>query len=283
MLTFTTWFVRVVIWILAFFVFLALAGSFIGWFVDEPGFEPINAILILVLGGLLSGDRWIARKQSLNTSAPLSTPLTEESTKRILDANQSDLEIQRKINLRKRLRDELITNDEHLYTIGYHPDLKYQFRSIIIHSIDDETYGTDGDFPPNESEYSGWFKVEIWDLYHDGVEVIVGIDYGLLGSNKKWTIVDHSQSRHEDGYCAIKMYRLGRIPLGLSVIQPLRNNATVCEPIGVEVLSPKFPDIGHHVAFLAAFLQDLFTRATRLPFSLSEDTLHIRPAARRIL
>ncbi len=60
--------------------------------------------------------------------------------------------------------------------------------------------------------------------------------------------------------------------LGLTSIQPLDENGPCCAPLLLEVISPKFPGVEQHVAFMSALLDDLFARAARLPFAVSADT-----------
>jgi len=54
--------------------------------------------------------------------------------------------------------------------------------------------------------------------------------------------------------------------LGLSRIQPYADDAPMCHPITVEVISPKFPSPREHVAFFSGLLEDIFARGARLPF-----------------
>ncbi|HEX5164628.1 MAG TPA: DUF2357 domain-containing protein, partial [Thermomicrobiales bacterium] len=60
--------------------------------------------------------------------------------------------------------------------------------------------------------------------------------------------------------------------LGLASIQPLDEHGPCCSPLVLEVISPKFPSIEQHLAFLTALLDDLFARAARLPFAISAET-----------
>lgn len=60
--------------------------------------------------------------------------------------------------------------------------------------------------------------------------------------------------------------------LGLTHLQPLDDDGPCGSSIPIEVLSPKFPTIDDHIAFLSGLLDDLFARAARLPFSISTDT-----------
>ena len=60
--------------------------------------------------------------------------------------------------------------------------------------------------------------------------------------------------------------------LGLTMLQPFAQARPLCPPVGVEVLSPKFPTPQAHVAFFQGLLTDLFTRAARLPFTVQAET-----------
>jgi hypothetical protein len=57
--------------------------------------------------------------------------------------------------------------------------------------------------------------------------------------------------------------------LGLSRIQPLAGSTPLCPPLVVEVLSPKFPSPLAHLEFYSTLLDDLYLRASRLPFTFA--------------
>ena len=54
--------------------------------------------------------------------------------------------------------------------------------------------------------------------------------------------------------------------LGLSRIQPYADDAPMCRPVTVEVISRKFPSPREHVDFFSSLLEDIFARGVRLPF-----------------
>ena len=60
--------------------------------------------------------------------------------------------------------------------------------------------------------------------------------------------------------------------LGLTTIQPFAGSHSLCPPACVEVISRKFPEPVRHLAFFRGLLDDLFARATRLPFAFSGAT-----------
>ena len=60
--------------------------------------------------------------------------------------------------------------------------------------------------------------------------------------------------------------------LGLSQIQPFAGTMPLCSPLVVEVISPKFPSPEQHMAFYRTLLDDLYRRASRLPFTFAAPT-----------
>ena len=60
--------------------------------------------------------------------------------------------------------------------------------------------------------------------------------------------------------------------LGLTRVQAYAQGRPLGEPEYLEVLSPKFPTPGEHLAFYGILLGDLFLRAARLPFTFSGPT-----------
>ena len=60
--------------------------------------------------------------------------------------------------------------------------------------------------------------------------------------------------------------------LGLSRIQPFAGARPCCPPLVVEVLSPKFPSPRKHLDFYTTLLDDLYRRASRLPFTFAAPT-----------
>jgi len=60
--------------------------------------------------------------------------------------------------------------------------------------------------------------------------------------------------------------------LGLTTINAFTAGKPLGDPLQVEVISPKFPTLTEHIDFYRSLLNDLFTRAARLPFTISSDT-----------
>lgn len=60
--------------------------------------------------------------------------------------------------------------------------------------------------------------------------------------------------------------------LGRTQLVPLRGNEPCGEPIDIEVIAGKFPEIDHSVRFLEGTLADIFSRGSVLPFFTSATT-----------
>jgi hypothetical protein len=82
---------------------------------------------------------------------------------------------------------------------------------IIIRRIGDRTY-------PNIDEnpgISGWFKLEILDFYHGGLECILDLQYALVDSETgAWSLIsyDRSKSSFSPRFSEGKVFVTGKIP-----------------------------------------------------------------------
>ena len=75
--------------------------------------------------------------------------------------------------------------------------------------IDDTTYP---DVDVKSTGISGWFKLEIWDFYHNGIEFVVRVEYAVVDKDRCWALIEHDQKYDENIYRKIKLFRLLRIP-----------------------------------------------------------------------
>jgi hypothetical protein len=67
---------------------------------------------------------------------------------------------------------------------------KFAYSEIIVHRIDDATYPDIDDSPG----ISGWFKLEVFDFYHGGINFILRIDEGLHDTQSaKWCLLTRDQ------------------------------------------------------------------------------------------
>lgn len=88
---------------------------------------------------------------------------------------------------------------------------KFLHSEIIVHRIDDRTY-------PNIDEKPGisaWFKLEILDFYHGGLECILDLQYALVDSEtRKWSLISYERSKFSfpPRFSKWKVFVTGKIP-----------------------------------------------------------------------
>ena len=145
-----------------------------------------------------------AEAEALATIGKAKKPSPPRSSRR------RETEIKRDLALKKKMqRDFLKRVTEREYSShSRRPYDKFAHSEVIVHSLDDSTY-PDIDTSPG---ISGWFKVELYDFYHNGLEVILGIDRGIIDNRGKWAAIEYDEDFDRTRYQAIKLWRLGRIP-----------------------------------------------------------------------
>jgi hypothetical protein len=89
-------------------------------------------------------------------------------------------------------RDLLKTISERMgLSRGLSRTAKFLHSEVIIHRIDDVSYPDVVDSPG----ISGWFKLEVLDFYHGGLECILRIREALHDSaTRKWSLITYEQS-----------------------------------------------------------------------------------------
>jgi hypothetical protein len=129
------------------------------------------------------------------------------------EARAKETAIVRNIALKKRLRRELRKDTREMdpEAVRRNPPEKFSHGEFIVHSVDDTSY-------PNvdttkRTGISGWFKLEVWDFYYNGLEFVVGIDEGLADDAGRWCILKPGSPPPTDStYKPIRMFRLAQIP-----------------------------------------------------------------------
>jgi hypothetical protein len=82
--------------------------------------------------------------------------------------------------------------------------------------------------------------VELYDFYHNGLEVILNLQRGLMDRHGNWKIIHHDASCDSSRFTEIRVWTLGRIPF---------RNIRVFDPHGDDIynmphLVCKFVDDG---------------------------------------
>lgn len=112
--------------------------------------------------------------------------------RRIQARSNSSVEVKKKLALKRKMSDVFSSRSK-----GF---------EVIIHSDQDRLYPEFEEGPG----ISGWFKVETWGMYHDGIQVILALRYAVLSEDKSWSVVPNDRERELDQ--KLKVYMIGRIP-----------------------------------------------------------------------
>jgi len=94
------------------------------------------------------------------------------------------------------------------------PRHKFRHSEVIIHRLGNDAY-PDIDEGPG---ISSWFKVELFDFYHNGIKVILGIESGAIedsfgfAGNMHWAITSYKADIDDTRFRRINIWRLGLIP-----------------------------------------------------------------------
>jgi len=116
-----------------------------------------------------------------------------------------------------RLRDELTKaflktpSDRMSMSLGSAQYRKFRETEFIVHRVDDTTY-------PNVDQapgISGWFKLEVFDFYFNGIEGILNIEYVVVSEfTRSWSTLPEARAKEifRHGFWPVKVFKTGRIP-----------------------------------------------------------------------
>ena len=118
--------------------------------------------------------------------------------------------IQRNILLKKRMDSDFRKKNLDM-SIDYYiePYKKYKYRDLIIHSIDDSFYPESND---KQGEISGWFKVEFFDFYFNGIEVMLSLQSAIKNKQGNWTVIPHGYEFDQSKFEKFGVVLIGQIP-----------------------------------------------------------------------
>lgn len=121
-------------------------------------------------------------------------------------ARQSpERQVKRNIAMKKRMEKDFLRRLDRRAKWPYE---KFAHSEIVIRSVDDETYPELQDL----ASLGAWFKVEVWDFYHNGLEVIICPEAGVVDKHGKWAVVEYGQEYDASKYEKVTLIRVGRIP-----------------------------------------------------------------------
>jgi hypothetical protein len=135
------------------------------------------------------------------------------SNTRVRSVKQAVAAIQRDHKMRDDLhRDLLKTAKERMALPRVTSRIsKFAHSEIIVHRIDDKTYPNIDDSPG----ISGWFKLEILDFYHGGLDCVLDLQCGLFDSETRaWSLISYERSKSSfpERLSKRNIYITGKIP-----------------------------------------------------------------------
>jgi hypothetical protein len=136
-------------------------------------------------------------------------------------------EIRRNLQVRDALRTALLKP-----YVGNEPERKHRYENfrtakLIIRSLEDRTYpGIDDD----STDISGWFRVEPYDFYHNGLEVTLRLLGGIVNDSGEWKIINAKDQFDEAKFRRQNIILVGRIPFTYIRAYDLRGDEYYNEP-----------------------------------------------------
>lgn len=116
--------------------------------------------------------------------------------------------IRRNISLKQRMRKDFLKPKIGLGSFAK-PYEDFRVDEAIVHSIDDVSY-------PNSDKgrvgISGWFRVEFYSFYFNGIEVILTPPRVIMDSNGRWATIKYGESFDSRRFAEADVFKVGRIP-----------------------------------------------------------------------
>jgi len=116
------------------------------------------------------------------------------------------------LKMKKRIAKDFIKKDLDVKYISkythYEPRMKFSVGEIIIRDIDNDTYP---DFNKKKG-ISEWFKVELYNLYLNGIEIYLYHPRELIyNENYNWDLLHQENDNRKKKYKSISVNMIGRI------------------------------------------------------------------------
>jgi hypothetical protein len=125
------------------------------------------------------------------------------------EARARESTIKRNIEIKRRIQRELIDHSVKYYEVAETPWARFTSGRVIIHSVDDTTYPrVDTDSPG----ISNWFRLEFFDLYHNGIEFRLTLIEVLVAEGGLWAIRNWRDDHEYPDLRHVNVWYLGRIP-----------------------------------------------------------------------
>lgn len=124
-------------------------------------------------------------------------------------ARSGERGVRHKLVLKEKMYRDFVRKDVEPAVVRKAPWAKFKVGEAIIRSVDDRSY-------PNIDETgarpSTWFKVELFNFYHNGLGVIASVHKGIVDKEGRWSIIGYDQEYDASLYREENIIQVGQIP-----------------------------------------------------------------------
>lgn len=127
------------------------------------------------------------------------------------ESRAREITLTRNIAIKRRVLAELVQANVKYNEIAETPWARFRHAHALIRSVDDSSYPRVSDSPG----ISSWFKVDYFDLYHNGIAFILAVQDAALTSREagyQWALLPSRADDTPEHLERVNVYHLGRVP-----------------------------------------------------------------------
>lgn len=98
--------------------------------------------------------------------------------------------------------------------------------NIIVRSIHDTKYPE----VDTSSGISSWFRVEPFDFYHSGIDLIITMQRAIINREDEWKIIDYDDKYDQGRFWDRNIWVIGQLPYGNILAYDLKGDEFYNEP-----------------------------------------------------
>ncbi|MCU1300750.1 MAG: hypothetical protein JWQ87_1034 [Candidatus Sulfotelmatobacter sp.] len=124
--------------------------------------------------------------------------------------SEAERRVKRDLKLRRQMAKDFLKTSNEYSRRGQimRPYEKFRYSRVIIHRIGDDCYPTVDENPG----ISSWFRIELFDFYHNGIMVVLRIERGVIGDGGQWAIIPYDADFDRSRFRELNIWHLGMIP-----------------------------------------------------------------------
>ena len=126
------------------------------------------------------------------------------------ESRKKETAIRRNISIKKKMYRALRNKNPDKNKAREEPRHQFADSNFIIRSVDDSCYPEVDEAAP--FQISSWFKVESWDYYWNGLEVLLGGEEAIIDDKNNWALIECDDDFDKEKFERITVLRIGRIP-----------------------------------------------------------------------